>query len=520
MQDPHFEFYKDNNELDTSSLFFSVLLAHPEGSAFSELISPIKSMTGELSIVSSGGEVIEHLEREYVELVILSSELPDISGRALLNSIFHLRPGLPVLFLCKTNELQQALISLREGAWDFVLLDNTKDIRSALYSSLQRMGERKLDLFKENSLKSERFAYWSAVQKAQDGLAIIGRYGLVSFANPGFISFMRLIGVPADSVNQAINLVTLLQVVDYSLAEQVAGILRSKIRGERAWQTEVHLSSSGLSPLLECEDKYFQLDLSSISLGSVDASYAEENRYVLWVRDITTIKIHEQFQRDMIASTSHDLKGPLGVICCAAEMMMEEKSSLDDSMVNLLELIISSSAKSRAHIEEFLDQRKIESGAIVINPETQALSVLFSELIREYQVAASSRGHAISLDSDVSNILIRVDSVAFFRIIGNLLSNAIKFMSEPGLIRISVVESEEYHKISIHDSGPGIEPKSLPDIFNRFSRARNVSNIKGTGLGLFIVKKLMEAHGGRVEVQSELGSGSVFSLYFPRSGGD
>ena len=196
-------------------------------------------------------------------------------------------------------------------------------------------------------------------------------------------------------------------------------------------------------------------------------------------------------------------------------MILECNDSHDDNTLKLLKLITNAAKKSQDHIEEFLSAKRIEAGVLTVEPYEYILNDVLNEIVQEYSMNAQSKSIKLNLDQPDSIILIYADKLALNRILGNLISNAIKFTQESGEINISAEVKSAHIKVSVTDNGPGIGQDALHTLFDRYSRLKEHHAIEGSGLGLFIVKSIMEAHGGRVEVQSELGKGTSFHLYFP-----
>jgi two-component system phosphate regulon sensor histidine kinase PhoR len=191
-----------------------------------------------------------------------------------------------------------------------------------------------------------------------------------------------------------------------------------------------------------------------------------------------------------------------------------------------------------------MDEQKVKSYAAIINKETQRLGALigdlldlsriesgkglslsleevdFGELIRTvYETFKSaSEKHKIILTIPEKSEKILVDRNKMIQVLTNLLSNAVKYSPDGGNIYISMEEKEDRIYVSVKDEGMGISKEDLPHIFEKFYRAKTeqVKKIGGTGIGLPIVKYILELHNGGIDVQSEYGKGSTFTFYIPK----
>jgi len=238
---------------------------------------------------------------------------------------------------------------------------------------------------------------------------------------------------------------------------------------------------------------------------------------VITFNDITELKIVQEKlsrinsdQGNFIYSASHDLKSPLANISALIGLLKEEIDPEDNNAKELTELIDVSIAKLKEMVNELsvisrVDD-KIEEDEI-INVENLFEEVKFS--IKDKLKEANLK---ISLDFQVPEI--HFSKKNFRSIIFNLLSNAVKYRSpERGLeLTVKTQESNDFIVFSIKDNGLGLDPKNINDIFLKYNRRHN--HVEGSGIGLYLVDKIISNAGGKIEVESKLGKGSVFKVYF------
>jgi signal transduction histidine kinase len=214
----------------------------------------------------------------------------------------------------------------------------------------------------------------------------------------------------------------------------------------------------------------------------------------------------------MLSTTTHDLKGPLGTILLSSELLqdMVEPSKTKDLIVR-----IASSAQGAINlIEEFLSVRKIQEGHLILRPSSHSLKELIESATNDFTAVAKARNIKIISDFNSDSIL-HVDKLGFHRALGNLLSNACKFTPKNGSITIKSVHRDGEVYLSVCDTGPGMEAAEVRQLFEKFSRLDKHASVAGTGLGLFVVKSIISAHGGRIEVRSQPGQGSEFTIILP-----
>jgi signal transduction histidine kinase len=178
---------------------------------------------------------------------------------------------------------------------------------------------------------------------------------------------------------------------------------------------------------------------------------------------------------------------------------------------------ISSSASSAIHlIEEFLNLRKIEEGTFILRPVRHDLTYSIRKVVEQYQLAAKNRGIELMVQTaEVPLVEGCVDPLGFERVVSNLVSNGIKYTPSGGNVSVMTRRVAEGVVLVVQDSGSGMEPADAHRLFNRYTRLQHHEGIAGTGLGLFIVKCIVSAHGGVIDVTSSLGKGTTFSVFLP-----
>jgi signal transduction histidine kinase len=168
-------------------------------------------------------------------------------------------------------------------------------------------------------------------------------------------------------------------------------------------------------------------------------------------------------------------------------------------------------------IEDLLTAARIEVGGLAIeNHRLEVFSVL-TEALETMQPVAAAKGQRLNLDRPRGLPAIHADSDRMQQVLGHLLGNAIKFAPRGGDITLRAVPSRDWVTFSVTDSGPGVAADELPHLFDRYWQAKGTARL-GTGMGLFIVKGIVEAHGGAVCAESSVGMGTTFSFTIPVSG--
>ncbi|TQD27668.1 PAS domain S-box protein [Methanolobus vulcani] len=291
-----------------------------------------------------------------------------------------------------------------------------------------------------------------------------------------------------------------------------------KVKDTKTWRNEIRMFKS--------DGTIIHFDVS----GSLIE--AQQNIIQTVCRDITErIKVEkEMMQAKIVADTasrakseflttmSHELRTPLNSIIGFSEIMLDGVTGdLQDKQEHYLERISESGRHLLSLINDILDISKIEAGKMELYLETVDIGNAVNEIVKITESLASRKN--ITVDVKMSDVtpLINVDKSKLKQIMYNLLGNAIKFTDNGGHVHIDVSNNDEYVIMSITDTGIGISPEDQKKLFKPFSQIdTSISrSYEGTGLGLALVKELIEVHGGRIWVESDAGKGSTFSFELP-----
>jgi PAS domain S-box-containing protein len=221
-----------------------------------------------------------------------------------------------------------------------------------------------------------------------------------------------------------------------------------------------------------------------------------------------------QLKSEFLASMSHELRTPLHTVIGFAELLGEEiEGPLNEKQKRFINHIHKDSMHLLELINDILDLSRVESGRLRMERETFDVAQSVEEALASIRPGATAKSLSIGADIAVSTA-IYADRVRFKQILYNLLSNAVKFTPEQGKIRVEAHLRDEFVEITVSDTGIGIPKEQLEAIFDKFYQvgATTKGVREGTGLGLAITKALVENHGGRIWVKSELGKGSRFTF--------
>jgi PAS domain S-box-containing protein len=233
------------------------------------------------------------------------------------------------------------------------------------------------------------------------------------------------------------------------------------------------------------------------------------------IADITEQKRAEEFRRQYVHTISHDLRNPLMTMLGHAEIlqMASFEASMGEMERRSVEAIVRATQRMNVMIQDLVDSARVEGGAIELHPEPVELGSFFADLVEHAGgILAADR---IRLDVPPDLPPARADPGRLERIAINLLSNALKYSARDAPVRISAAADGGEIVVSVTDAGRGIDPADQPQLFDRYFRTAAGREAGGLGLGLYITRMLVEAHGGRMRWRASAASGSTFSFTLP-----
>jgi PAS domain S-box-containing protein len=336
-----------------------------------------------------------------------------------------------------------------------------------------------------------------------DGLAIYDREGVLLFMNG---TAERMIGyTPAE---RALSLEERVQVVRMARPDGTP-IPYEASPNYRALQGE---TVRGEVIVLQRQDRSLWLSLSAAPIRMPDGTRVGS---VISFTDITPLHELREHERRYLYILAHNLRVPATLIKGNLELLLEalQPHDLVQPHRHLVDALHSGLQRMNTMIDDFLLVTRLEEGKITLNSSPVALDAYLPDFLRRFaQVLEIARIH---LDVSADLPPLQADPNLLETILLNLLQNAQKFSQPETPIQVAAHRQNGEVVISVTDHGIGIAPDDLPHIFDRFYRVARIRRAEGTGLGLYITKRLVEAHGGRIWAESEEGKGSTFSFTLP-----
>jgi len=255
-------------------------------------------------------------------------------------------------------------------------------------------------------------------------------------------------------------------------------------------------------------------------LGALVFTLVIITAFYLTTRTMLKQKKLSEIKSDFINNMTHEFKTPLATISLAVDAMRNEKVLTDRDKLNYFSTIIKEENKRmNQQVETILQAALLEKQELQLNVRPQHVHELLNHVMENFALQFEERKATVELKLNAKQDFIDADPIHFYNLLNNLVDNAIKYSNENLVLKVSTQNISKNIRIRIEDNGIGMSKETVNRIFERFYRAHtgNLHNVKGFGLGLSYVKTVVDAHHGKIKVESSLGRGSVFTIDIPLS---
>ncbi|WP_434426186.1 sensor histidine kinase [Nannocystis pusilla] len=224
---------------------------------------------------------------------------------------------------------------------------------------------------------------------------------------------------------------------------------------------------------------------------------------------------------DFLGVISHELRGTLAAVAMHAAMLVRQSTGHESGRrcSAHVDAIQRSVARMKRLVDDLVDITSIEAGRLKITTQRDDVARLAREAVEIFQPVVAAKELQLMLEAPPDSVPVEFDHERILQVVTNILANAVKFTPEGGKIVVRVEPEGEHVRLSVSDTGPGIPEDKLNEIFERFGQVA-ASDARGVGLGLFIAKSIILAHGGKIGADSRLGEGSTFFFTLPAAPGD
>ncbi len=455
----------------------------------------------------NGDKGLAVIEKEPVSIVLLDMKMPGMDGMEVLRRIMAMDRGIIVIVITGFATVETAIEAMKQGAYDFIPKPYEPDqlrivVNRAHEKQRLSLEAEKLEQDRKRTLAdlhTEKSRIHTILTSLPNGVIVTDTTGKVVLVNP---SFLQLFGLSPDMAP-----------------------------GEHI---DIYVSDQGLCKLIMDISKGRHVDFDDIPTYEINLHPGKyllargrpvlgEKRECLGavvnIMDISAMKALDQLKSEFVAKVTHELRSPLSTIHEQLAVVLSDK----DEDTSEEEQYILSRAKEKTKglistIGDLLDLSRIEAG--IASKETRSVNIgeLLKNIIDFLEPQAKAKNQTLNLVIPQEPVPgITGDPMAFESVFGNLVTNAINYTQTGGEINVRVDMSGGNIRVVVEDNGYGIEARHMENIFKRFFRVKNEKTryITGTGLGLPIVKGILDTYGGYIDVESEYGKGTAFTVILP-----
>lgn len=478
----------------------------------------------EVATAHTGEEALQKIAETTFHVVLSDLKMPGMGGVAFIRALKKVSPETEVIVVTAYGSMDSVMECFREGAFDYILkpfsivevhhktakaLDRfhskaamklLNDNLTATYVELEKLKEsleQKVEERTEALARSEK-SYRQIIDGSFDPIITIDAKDAISGWNKG--AELTFGYAAAETVGHPAAMLFLLR------PEQVMRSIRERVAAEQGYIRNY---------ITRCLTR----GTNEIDVN-ITASLLDDGTVSCIMRDITREKKIEQLKADFVSNVSHELRTPLTSVKGAVELILSgAEGAVPDSQKELLNIVRNNAVRLIKLISELLDISKIESGKMQMEIKPGDLAPVLKSVRDEMNPLAAKKRITLRLDLPERLPYADFDDQRIRQVLTNLIGNAIKFTPDEGTIVVSSAVQGNEVRISVADTGMGISRENHDMIFEKFRQVDSSSTraAGGTGLGLSITKSIIEAHHGRIWLESELGQGSTFHVAIPVS---
>lgn len=469
-------------------------------------------------------QALESISGNGYDAVILDLTLPDVEGADAVRQLRAAAANVPIVILSSSEDEELASQAMQAGAQDYLIkgrvdqVSLVRAVRRAIERQqlLDRLAASEARLQEENAILRRLADAAGRVFSTLDVRAVVGLLAgearrlwggsvtLYALRASGELVSTDAPGggkqVPDAFVYHALS--SRKPLVDEGRSRLTLPIAGTSGRNE--WVLDITNPSGTFG-----ENDVFALELLRQYVGIAIQNVALFGE--LQSQRASVIQLN-QLKDDLIAVLAHDFKGPLTTIIGFTELLEQHALEGEDAE-GALRTIRQSAMRLASLANDTLALSRVEQGELNLAADPVNVAEIAKETVESLQPQRE-----IVFDVKASDPVVRGDPARLRQVFENVIGNALKYSTEEQPVEVRVTETDSTVRVAVTDRGIGIPPDEMKFLFERFTRASNAkrSPIKGTGLGLYLAKTLIERHGGNIQVQSTLGEGSTFTIVLPR----
>jgi len=438
------------------------------------------------------------------DLALVDLRMPGMDGLELLARAHDVAPETVFVVITAYATIEAAVEATKRGAYDFLAKPFSPD---ELTRIVNRSLERVTLIRERNRLEAERRRRMLelATEKSRlrtiidcmaEGVLVSNAEQELVLSNPAALKVLR-----HETGTEA--LVTVSRAV---ASPELAAMIEDASRSRKRVSSELKLTAGR-------QEEWALVDVAPVT----DEDSGQLLGTVTVLRDITGLKRVEQVKAQFVNMVAHELRAPLAAVDGYLSVMLEGMVADPDKQRSM---IVRSKDRLGALLDlvgDLLDVARLEAGTVRREIEVHDLAEILNEVAGLMQPLADQSDVSVTLQTSPNLPGVEADREELIRLFSNLVGNAIKYNKPHGTVTVTAEQEGPYLRTSVEDTGVGISEEGLPKLFGEFFREKTpaTKHVTGTGLGLSLVKRIVDFYHGRVDVQSELGEGSTFTVRLP-----
>ena len=477
-------------------------------------------------------KAIEYLKTNSPDLIISDFLMPEMNGLEFLREAKKLYPETSMILLTAYADKENAIKTINEiGVYKYIekpwdnddlimnirngiershllsdLRDKIKELEHAkaqLTKYSEKLEEIVAERTKELTVANKKLS--GIINYCADGIIIIDSQGNIEQVNP---ACENMVGLSAEALTKM-----KIQEIAFSdnpkMNKAPKSSVKSTILGLSCENSEFLLRDLYLRNSINGESVPVEINFASLVTDDSDVE-----KFVGVIRDFSAQKENERLRDDFIATLTHDLRTPLSAAIQTLKFFLDGSlGKLEEKQRVLLSTMLQSNEDLLGLVNALLEVYRFDSGKLSLCKTVFGIHDLVTQCYEELEPLAKKKNISFNLHDEVDeNLLIDADRAEIKRVIINLCGNAINYTNKDGTIDIYVKAQCGDLIFSVADNGNGIPKEDIPNLFMRFSQGTSRKRSTGTGLGLYLSRQIIEAHGGKIWVESKVNKGSEFSF--------